>query len=277
MIDLHCHSTVSDGALPPPEVVQMAYDNGCRLLAISDHDHLAAFAAAQPAAAACGLQLLCAAEISTTWRNRNVHIVGLQLDPDCAVLQKLLAANRAGRPARLRAITERLCSLGLPNIYHDAIALAASPDIVGRAHLAQALVDRGIVKNKQQAFKKYLGDRAPAALAHRWASLPDAISAIRAAGGTAILAHPMRYPYSRTLKTDLIKDFIACGGRGIEIHSGRGFAKDRTNYAQVAAESGLLASIGSDFHRLNDHTSGRLGAPYPDPLSIERPVWEGWL
>lgn len=273
MIDLHCHSTISDGALSPTELVALAKNNGCRMLALTDHDHTGGLAEARKVAQDNGIHFINGVEVSVTWRNRTFHIVGLNFDPDNATLQSLLIANRQGRPKRLQQIAQRLMVLGLPDVTNATLTLTPNPDMVSRTHIAQALVQLGIVKNKQQAFKKYLGDRAPANISHRWASLEDTVHAIQMAGGFAIIAHPMRYPYSRSLKMELIKDFITLGGHGIEIHSGRGFAKDRTDYGKIARETGLFTSLGSDFHRLNDHTSGKLGAPHPDPESLLNPIW----
>lgn len=277
MIDLHCHSNISDGALSPSELVHLAHQNACRLLALTDHDHTGGLAEARHATQNYGITFINGVEISVTWRNRTIHIVALHFDPDHPPLQTLLAQNRQGRPARLRDIAARLCTLGLPDITSTTLALTPNPEMVSRTHMAQALIQLGIVKNKQQAFKKYLGDRAAANIPHRWAPLEQTIHTIRAAHGFAIIAHPMRYPYSLRLKKELINEFIALGGHGIETHSGRGFAKDRTDYRKIAAESQLYTSIGSDFHRLDDHTSGRLGAPYPEANSLPNPIWQHFL
>lgn len=273
MIDLHTHSTVSDGKLTPCELVQLAANNGCQMLALTDHDHTGGIKAAQQAAQAHHIRLITGVEISVTWQKRGVHIVGLNIHPDDASLQNLLLATRSGRLSRLRAITDKLIARGLPDLYHDSLQLASNPEMVSRTHIAEALVKQGIVKNKQKAFDKYLGDHKVANVAHEWASLECAVSAIRGAGGIAVIAHPMRYPYSLKIKRQLIEAFIDLGGAGIEVHSGRGFTKDRTDYTKIAAQYGLLTSVGSDFHRLEDYTSGIVGAPYPNPLTLHNPVW----
>ena len=273
MIDLHCHSTVSDGALSPAEVVRLAHANGCTVLALTDHDHTGGLAEARTEAAQCGIRLINGVEISVTWRGRSVHIVGLDFDEDNPVLQTLLAQVRKGRLERLAAIAAKLEKKGIGGAYEGALALAANPEMVSRTHLAEFLIQNGHVRNKQQAFTKYLGEGKPASVAHEWAALSDAVAAIRGAGGLAVIAHPMRYGFSATAKRNLFEEFKELGGQGMEVHSGNCDKNDRLNYALLAERYGLLASVGSDFHRQGDYSGGTLGACPQLPANC-RPVWD---
>lgn len=274
-IDLHCHSTVSDGALSPAEVVAQAQANGCTMLALTDHDHTGGLAEARAEARRVGITLVSGVEISVTWRQRTLHIVGLDFDDTHPALQQLLARVRQGRRERLQAMAERLAKKGIAGAYAGALARAANPEMVSRTHLAQFLVEAGHVRNKAQAFAKYLGDGKPASVPHRWADLDEAVAAIVAAGGLAVVAHPMRYGFSATAKRQLFDEFKALGGAAIEVHSGGMNGNDRHNYALLAERHGLLASCGSDFHRHGDYGAGVLGACPPLP-EICRPVWQAF-
>ena len=132
--------------------------------------------------------------------------------------------------------------------------------MVSRTHIATFLLDNGYVRNKQQAFTKYLGEGKSCSVPHQWAELADCVGAINGAGGIAVIAHPMRYNLSATTKRNLFDEFKALGGRAIEVHSGNSNANDRHNYALLAERHGLLAGAGSDFHRPGDYGGGILGA-----------------
>lgn len=273
MIDLHCHSNISDGALSPAEVVRLAHTNGCTLLALTDHDHTGGLAEARAEAQKCGIRLINGVEISVTWRKRTVHIVGLDFDDGNEDLQKLLADVRKGRLKRLEAIADKLEKRGIHGAYEGALALAANPEMVSRTHVAEFLINAGHVRNKQQAFTKYLGDGKPASVPHEWADLAAAVAAIRGTGGLAVIAHPMRYGFSATAKRNLFEEFKAAGGAAIEVHSGNCDKNDRLNYALLAERYGLLASAGSDFHQQGDYSGGILGA-CPELPGNCKPVWD---
>lgn len=273
MIDLHCHSYISDGALSPAEVVRLAHTNGCTLLALTDHDHTGGLAEARAEAQKCGIRLINGVEISVTWRKRTVHIVGLDFDDGNEDLQKLLAEVRKGRLKRLEAIAAKLEKRGISGAYEGALALAANPEMVSRTHVAEFLINAGHVRNKQQAFTKYLGDGKPASVPHEWAGLAEAVAAVNGAGGLAVIAHPMRYGFSATAKRNLFEEFKAAGGAAIEVHSGNSDKNDRLNYALLAERYGLLASAGSDFHRQGDYGGGILGA-CPELPDNCKPVWD---
>lgn len=273
MIDLHCHSTVSDGMLSPTEVVRLARQNGCTLLALTDHDHTGGLAEARAEADTLGLPFVNGVEISVTWRGRTIHVVGLDFDEHNETLQNLLAEVRKGRLKRLEAIAAKLEKKGITGAYEGALALAANKEMASRTHIAEFLIREGHVKNKQQAFTKYLGDGKSCSVRHEWATLEDCVAAITGAGGMAIIAHPMRYELSATAKRNLFQEFKNLGGAGIEVHSGNCCKNDRLNYALLADLFDFLASAGSDFHRPNDFSGGILGA-CPDLPEQCRPVWK---
>ena len=273
MIDLHCHSTVSDGMLSPTEVVRLARQNGCTLLALTDHDHTGGLAEARAEADTLGLPFVNGVEISVTWRGRTIHVVGLDFDEHNETLQNLLAEVRKGRLKRLEAIAAKLEKKGITDAYEGALALAANKEMASRTHIAEFLIREGHVKNKQQAFTKYLGDGKSCSVRHEWATLEDCVAAITGAGGMAIIAHPMRYELSATAKRNLFQEFKNLGGAGIEVHSGNCCKNDRLNYALLADLFDFLASAGSDFHRPNDFSGGILGA-CPDLPEQCRPVWK---
>lgn len=273
MIDLHCHSNVSDGAFSPREVVRMAAENGCQMLALTDHDHTGGIAQARDEAQKIGIHLISGVEISVTWRGRNIHMVGLDFDENDESLQNLLANTRRGRIDRVAKIAEKLAKKGIDGVFDGAMALAsANPEMVSRTHVADFLLQQGYVRTKQQAFTKYLGEGKVAHVRHEWADFQAAIDAIVQAGGVAVIAHPMRYDMSATARRNLFDEFKQLGGHAIEVHSGSCSLGDRLNYALLAERHGLLASCGSDFHRLGDYSGGVLGA-CPELPPICEPVW----
>ncbi|MCF7521884.1 PHP domain-containing protein [Neisseria sp. ZJ106] len=273
MIDLHCHSNISDGALSPAEVVRLAHANGCTMLSLTDHDHTGGLAAARAEADKLGLRFINGVEISVTWRGRTIHVVGLDFDERCDTLQNLLAQVRQGRLKRLAAIAEKLEKKGITGAYEGSLALAANPEMASRTHIAEFLINGGHVRNKQQAFTKYLGEGKPCAVKHEWATLADCVAAVKAAGGLSVIAHPMRYSLSATAKRNLFEEFKSLGGSGIEVHSGSCSRNDSLNYALLAERYGLSASCGSDFHRQGDFSGGTLGACPPLPDNC-RAVWK---
>ncbi|PIT24717.1 PHP domain-containing protein [Snodgrassella communis] len=271
-IDLHCHSTVSDGALTPAEIVQRAQANGCTLLALTDHDHTGGVAAARLQATQSGITLINGVEVSVSWRGRTIHIVGLNIALEDERLQTLLQRLRSGRLQRLQSIAEKLAKKGISGAYEGTLALATNIDMVTRTHIADFLVNTGHVNKKADAFRKYLGDGKSCSVKHQWAELTEVVAAIRHASGIAVIAHPMRYDLSATARRNLFSDFKACGGTAIEVHSGRSSLNDRLNYALLAQQFGFLASCGSDFHRDGDFSGGLIGCCPPLP-PICQPVW----
>lgn len=272
--DLHCHSTASDGVLSPSELVQRANEKGVHVLALTDHDELSGQAEAGAVAQEVGLRLINGVEISVTWGNVTLHVVGLNVDPLDPVLLHGLARNRGGRTERARRIGEELARIGISGAFEGASALAENKELISRTHFARYLVERGVVKNLKTVFKKYLVKGKPGYVSHEWASLSDALTWIHAAGGVAVLAHPGRYQIGREKMRLLLNEFKHLGGAGIEVVTGSHTPDQVPLYADLAVEFDLMASIGSDFHAPGEggRELGRLTA-LPERC---RPIWQAW-
>lgn len=273
-IDLHSHSRCSDGSLAPAELVAMAARAGVKALALTDHDSVEGLAEAGAAARELGLTLVPGVELSAVWNANNIHVVGLQVDPGHPVLRDGLSRQAGARAERGRLIGERLEALGMPGAYEGALALASGPDAVSRTHFSQWLLAAGHVGSLQQAFDRYLGPRKPASVPMPWATLDEVIAWIRAAGGVAVLAHPGRYPLTRTKMRALINDFRQAGGEAIEVSTATE-KPDMIRYlGQLAGQLGLLASQGSDYHGRSTPwiTLGQFSVL---PAGVQ-PVWTAW-
>ncbi len=269
-IDLHTHSRCSDGALEPQQLVARAAAAGIGVLALTDHDTIAGLSEAQRSADAYGVRLVPGVEISAAWRSQAIHVLGLWIDPGSAPLLRSLAEQGDRRRLRLRKICAHLTTIGLPGARLQA-SVEAHRGLPTRAHLAAALVAEGHVRSFDEAFKSYLGRGRAAHIAADWPALEVVVGWITAAGGTASLAHPMRYALSAGARRRLLADFAAAGGSAIEVVTGGNAAHHVERCAQLAAQFGLAGSIGSDFHdpELSWNTLGRL-AKLPDGVI---PAW----
>jgi 3',5'-nucleoside bisphosphate phosphatase len=273
-IDLHTHSHFSDGALSPTELVARAAAGGVQVLALTDHDTVAGLDAAQRAAVDNALRLVPGVEISASWRAQAIHVLGLWIDPASPALQASLAAQAELRHVRMRKICLRLGKLGLPG--EELLrTVEAQPGLPTRAHLAQAMATGGHVKNSDEAFRKYLGKGKSAHFSSEWPALDTVVGWIVAAGGVATLAHPIRYALSAGARRRLLGDFAAAGGTAMEVISGGNGASEADACAALAANFGLLGSVGSDFHgpQFAWNPIGRL-LKLPDCVT---PVWRGKL
>jgi len=273
-VDLHNHSTVSDGMLPPREVVARAAARGCTLFALTDHDDVRGLDDAADEAAKCGMAFVPGVEISVSWRRHTLHIVGLGFDPKNAGLLAGLASVRSGRDERAVRISEALAARGIPDTLVGARKFADNPEMIGRAHFARHLIERGIAKDMKGVFKKFLAKGKPGYVAHEWATLADAVGWIRDAGGIAVIAHPGRYEFGKQTMLELIEEFKAVGGEGIEVVSGSHAAADFERFARLAEVHGLFASAGSDYHATGEgaREPGVLQDMPPGPT----PVWLRW-
>ncbi len=246
--DLHCHSRVSDGQLSPAALAARAAAAGVGLWALTDHDELGGQDEAREAALDLGLAWLAGVEVSVSFAGETVHIVGLGVDPQDPGLLAGLASVRAGRTDRARAMGEDLARVGLRGAYEGALRYVHNPNLVSRTHFARWLVETGACESTHEVFRRYLTEGKPGYVPHRWASLGDTVRWITQAGGIAVIAHPGRYRFSPTAEYALITEFMAHGGRGIEVVTGSHSAAEAVKYADTAREFGLLASRGSDFH-----------------------------
>jgi len=274
-VDLHCHSTVSDGVLPPAEVARRAHANGVDAWALTDHDEVGGLQQAGAAARELGMRFVTGTEISVTWAGQTVHIVGLGFDAGDATLAQGLRDTRAGRAERARRMGQRLADMGMPGAYEGALPFAGNPELVSRTHFARYLVQAGYCPDVQTVFNKYLGDDCPGHVPMQWARLADAVGWIQGAGGRAVIAHPGRYKYSPLQFNALFDEFLQCGGVGIEVTTGSHTADEARHYAGVARRFGFLASRGSDFHSPAESRADLGALPaLPDDLT---PVWHDWF
>ena len=270
--DLHCHSVVSDGTLTPEALAERAAANGVELWALTDHDEVGGQHRARAAATAAGMKYLTGAEISVTFANVTVHIVGLGFDPDNATLVQGLADTRDGRIPRAQDMAAQLAKVGIAGAYEGALKYVGNPQLVSRTHFARFLVESGACKDTPEVFRKYLTEGKPGYVPHRWATLSDAVHWITSAGGVAVIAHPARYKFTANEEYALFSEFKAHGGQGVEVVTGSHTPAEYVTYAAMAQEFGLVASRGSDFHSPDEsHTDlGKL--PYlPGALT---PVWD---
>lgn len=276
LVDLHTHSIRSDGALTPTELVQQAARAGVQVLALTDHDSVLGVPEAAAAARELGLQLIPGLELSTSWKGMSVHIIGLGVDLASPGLSEGLARQASARGNRARQIAERLEELRVPGAYEGALRLAGGePDRISRTHFAQWLLAEGRVNNLQGAFDRYLGNRKPADVPMPWLDLPEAVNLIRSAGGVAVLAHPGRYPLTRTKLRTLIGFFTEAGGEAMEVATATE-KPDMIRYlGQLATQGGLEASQGSDFH--GPHMPWIHLGRFPELPAGCRPVWERWV
>jgi 3',5'-nucleoside bisphosphate phosphatase len=269
--DLHCHSVVSDGTLQPEALAARAHRNGVQLWALTDHDEVDGQARAAAAARELGLDYLSGCEISVSFAGITVHIVGLGFDAEDAALRDGLAATRGGRGARARVMAEGLAQVGIKGAYEGALQYAGNPELIARTHFARWLVEIGQCEDTNEVFRRYLTDGKPGYVPHRWAGLGDAVRWITQAGGVAVIAHPGRYKFTPTEEYALFTEFIAHGGRAVEVVTGSHTTAEYQKYADMALEFGLLASRGSDFHSPGEsHTD--LGT-LPDLPGRLTPVW----
>jgi 3',5'-nucleoside bisphosphate phosphatase len=275
IVDLHSHTTASDGILTPSELVKRAADNQISMLAITDHDTIKGLPEAKATIERDNLpvKLIYGVEVSTIWKNNEIHIVGLNVDIDNPQLLELLLTQEQGRIDRAISISEKLAKVSINDAYQQAQQFSKG-DIVSRAHFARFLVTNGYVKDVKRAFKKYLGKGGYAYVPAKCCSIADAINAIHNAGGQAVLAHPSRYDLTLTKLKLLISEFKSCGCDAMEVSQSRQTQDDLQRLAKLANEFDLLASQGSDFHDLVNYLD--LGKTTPLPGSVT-PIWHDWI
>jgi hypothetical protein len=270
--DLHCHSDVSDGTMRPEALAARAKANGVELWALTDHDEVSGQHRARQAASDLGLAYLTGTEISVSFADTTVHIVGLGVDADDTALQAGLATTRDGRKRRAMEMADGLAKVGIYGAFEGALGFVGNPDLISRTHFARFLVATGVCHDTQEVFRKYLVKGKPGYVPHRWASLRDAVSWITGAGGMAVIAHPARYKFSANEEYALFTEFIAHGGRGVEVLTGSHSAADANRYTDTAIEFKLLASRGSDFHSPQESHMD-LGHLPALPATLT-PIWE---
>jgi len=247
-VDLHSHSTCSDGLLSPVDLVERAVQRGVDMLALTDHDELAGLGAAHAAAEQWGLRLIDGVEISVQWEATTLHIVGLGIGIAHVPLIEGLAAIRTGREQRAQRIAESLTAAGIAGSLEGARRYAKNPELVSRAHFARYLAETGHARDTNAVFRNYLTPGKPGYVPHQWAGLGDALHWINGSGGVAVLAHPGRYPLNQQQCERLLGEFVGLGGVAVEVVTGSHAPDEFVTWARYARRFGLRASAGSDFH-----------------------------
>lgn len=250
-IDLHVHTTASDGLLEPVALVQAVRAAQVQVFSVTDHDTVDGLDEAERAAASAGLTLVPGIEISAYWKAVEFHILGYFIDPANGPLRAFLHATRGARHARLHAMLSRLQAMGIGVPAAEVLARAKNGN-VGRPHLARTLVEHGFVASADEAFGRYLGTDKPAYVPRPDISIEEAIGVIREAGGIASLAHPGLHN-----RDEAIPDLMAAGLRAIEVyHPKHGFGWTG-RYRRLARRHDLLTTGGSDFHGVaeGDHAA----------------------
>jgi len=275
LIDFHTHTTASDGALAPRELVARAVARNIDLLAITDHDTVAGYeaAAAYHTPHPGGMRLIPGIELSCLWSGTTLHILGLGIDCAHPAMCHAVTGMAAARQERGITIASRLATRGFSGALQGALKQAGDSQL-GRPHFAAWMVQQGHVKDHNQAFDKYLGQGKMGDIKACWPSLAEVTHWITVSGGAAVVAHPLKYRFTGMKLRRLLTEFIAAGGCGIEVLSGSQSADQGAQLQRLAGEFNLEVSIGSDFHR---------DAPYSAPPGVEsapfeglRGVWERW-
>lgn len=266
-IDLHTHSTASDGALAPAALVAHAAQHGVTTLALTDHDTVAGLADAREAAAVHDIDFINGIELSVTWQRRTLHIVGLGFSADHPALTAGIAGLQAERERRAQQMGQRLARTGVADAYARARRLAGNGQIT-RSHFARLVVADGVACHTADAFKRILKPGRPGYASAMWATLDEAIGWIHAARGYAVLAHPFGYRFTGAWRRRALAAFAQAGGDAIEICTGVTSIEQEQRAAREASDYGLASSVGSDFHAVEQFwlTPGKLrplptGAP----------------
>ena len=245
--DLHNHSYYSDGFFSPGEVVKFAYEAGCDLFSLTDHDTTEGSAEAQVEADKLGLNLLNGVEISASWRNMAIHIVGLGVDVNNDILQTGLEHNKNLRKIRAEKIALSLWRSGIRDALEKAQIISGG-HMLTRTHFAQMLIQEGYCKDMKSVFRRYMTGKKPGGVRVEWRNFDEVINWIQSAGGKAFIAHPFRYRMTHTKIKNLISDFKEASGDGFEVVNANSSREEITLANQWSEDHDLLASCGSDFH-----------------------------
>ncbi|MCD8342823.1 MAG: PHP domain-containing protein, partial [Oscillospiraceae bacterium] len=246
-IDLHVHTTASDGTLTPAAVTARARGLGLAAIAITDHDTVEGVAEAMRAGKELGVEVVPGIELSCYYQGREVHVLGYFIDIASASLAETIRAVTENRKARNHIIAERMAADGLP-VSIDELKRRFPHTVIGRPHFAEVLVEHGLADSVSDAFARYLNRGRPYFEPQKRMNMDEAAAAINAAGGLAVLAHPYQYRYSEAEMRRLFADFKSCGGTGIECFYSGYDAEKSAFLTSAAAELGMCVTGGSDFH-----------------------------
>jgi len=243
------------------------------VLALTDHDSTNGLTEAKQAAEDCGVKLVPGVEVSVTWNGVTVHVLGLGIRSHDTALQRGLSKLREFRDWRGEEISRRLAKAGIDGALEGAKRYA-SGSLISRTHFAHFLVEQGHAKDLRAVFKKFLVRNKPGHVPGQWADLESAVSWIRSAGGTAVIAHPVRYNLTASRLRQLLGEFKECGGEGLEVVSSSHTLDECRAMAVQAKNFALLATCGSDYHG-PEHAWVELGKIPPLPESCT-PIWSHW-
>jgi predicted metal-dependent phosphoesterase TrpH len=272
-IDLHSHTTFSDGALTPEELIMRAGQMQVDALAITDHDTVDAITLAKKIALQTKpkVEIVSGVEISTRWHGFEIHVLGLNIDEQCPQLLSRLEEQQQKREERSGSIADKLQKAGIDIELAEVKALAKG--VVSRGHFAQLLVKKQICSHPQQAFTQYLGKGKKAYASPKWIDLETAVKWIKDAQGQAVLAHPFHYDMTTKWLRRLLVDFKSAGGEGMEVqHPNLAKAKHDLMVA-LALEYDLMGSAGSDFHAPGRWTELGRRLNLPDNIKA---IWQDW-
>lgn len=271
--DLHCHSYFSDGVLSPEDLLQKALDAGIDLLALTDHDTIAGIDRLHEAAQHHAIKIIDGVELSVRWKMHDIHVLGLNIDRTHPMFLELLLKQNTQRIERAKKMAGLLEEIEIQQVFQKACAIAGH-ERIGRPHLAQVLINEGIVKDMSSAFKKYLGRGKLAYVPTSWLTIEEAVSGIIHSGGWAVLAHPLKYKLTRSKRHALIGEFKQAGGQGLEVVSGEIDKTQIDEMAGLCIRFDLLASTGSDYHN-DTYSRIKLGQQSLLPSNCQ-PIWEKW-
>jgi len=270
-VDLHTHSTASDGSVSPSQLVVRAIENEVDILALTDHDTVSGVAEGLETSKGTNLTFIPGVEISTTWGESCIHVVGLDIQFNDTNLKEALLQIQKGRFQRAERINSALIKAGLPSMLEHALSIAGGKGQIGRVHFARAMVQENICEDVRNVFSNYLVKGKPGYVEHYWPSLKNVVSLILQANGLPVIAHPARYKLSYNLLTYMLEEFISFGGVGIEVATGSHSLADIERFRNISVEYGFKASRGSDFHSPSESRYDVGRAPYlPDCLL---PIW----
>ena len=247
-IDLHTHTTYSDGSATPEELIALAGAKRARAVAVTDHDTVAAIVAARTAAERVGIEFVAGIEISAEYSPGTMHILGYCIDDESVTLAAKLGELKEAREKRNPQIADRLRSLGF-DISYDEVVQVARNQVVGRPHFARLMIEKGYVASIQEAFDRFLEKDAAAYVEKARLSPAESIALIHEAGGVAVLAHPYQLKLPSHEELDqLVGELAGFGLDGIEAVYSRHSVAERASYSEVAARHSLLVTGGSDYH-----------------------------
>ncbi|SFE19626.1 hypothetical protein SAMN05216372_11130 [Pseudomonas straminea] len=260
--------------MPPAEVVARAHERGVTTLALTDHDTLEGLDEARATASELGMQLVNGIELSCTWGGATIHVLGYAFDSDAPALRQAIAELHQGRWLRAEEISRRLALKGMEGALEGARAIqqaqGESDNAPARPHFAEFMVRAGFVKDRADAFRKWLGSGKLGDVKQHWPTLDETLETLRQSNAWISLAHPWQYDFTRSKRRKLVAAFAAAGGHALEVVNGMQPAEQVGGLAILAREFGLMASVGSDFHAPGDWSELGLYRPLPDDLS---PLW----